>query len=99
MGGRGRGHPVAADQGRPAYDAGRARGLRALDGRPSAEQAQTLHNLTLTPGTHGRLGSYHRDSSFLVRFSMSFRPLLLAIAAGLAFASPAFALDGDFDML
>ncbi len=32
---------------------------------------------------------------------MSFRPLLLAIAAGFAFASPAFALDSDsdFDML
>jgi hypothetical protein len=30
---------------------------------------------------------------------MSFRPLLLAMAAGFAFASPAFALDSDFDML
>jgi hypothetical protein len=30
---------------------------------------------------------------------MSFRPLLLAMAAGLAFASPAFALDSDFDMI
>jgi len=30
---------------------------------------------------------------------MSFRPLLLAMAAGLAFASPASALDSDFDLL
>ncbi len=30
---------------------------------------------------------------------MSFRPLLLAMAAGFAFASPAFALDSDFDMI
>ncbi|MDP1748892.1 MAG: Spy/CpxP family protein refolding chaperone [Reyranella sp.] len=30
---------------------------------------------------------------------MSFRPLLLAIAAGFVFASPAFALDSDFDMI
>ena len=30
---------------------------------------------------------------------MSVRPLLLAVAAGFAFATPAFALDSDFDMI
>ncbi len=37
MGGRGRGRAVAPDQGRPAHDAGRTRGLRRLAGRAAAQ--------------------------------------------------------------
>ena len=37
MGGRGRGRAVAADQGRPAHDRGRARAVRALACRTSAK--------------------------------------------------------------